>query len=165
MNPEEFAALPEAKASVAVNIERLGIHANLVGTPITLTTVEGVVFKLPSHLQEEAKRVIASGVPMRGKRGRLPKLFAELDLASSPDPASVPSSSSREVLIAAVVESISGRLEENGACPVLLDKIADHISGTVTLDQLAEVIAKDYREEVLARLSESMVARLCRQYA
>ncbi len=79
MNPEEYSNLPEAKASVVVTLDRLDIHANLLGAPATITTVEGVTFKLPAHLQAVAKRVLASGVPMRGRRGKLPKLLSDID--------------------------------------------------------------------------------------
>ncbi len=157
---------PEAKSSVAVSVESLNVHDNLAGAPATLTTVDGMVFILPAHLREAAKRVVASGVSARGKRGRLPKILSDLDLAPPPrDPAIAPSSSSREALIAAVVESISGRLEENGAYQALVNKIAEHISSTVTLDQIAEVMAQDHREEVLAHLSESVVTRFCKRSA
>ena len=164
LSPEEFAALPEAKASVAVTLERLDIHANLTGAPVTLATTDGLIFKLPSHLQEAAKRIVASRATIIGKRGRLPKLFAELDLATLPlDQVSSPGSSSRDALLVAVVESISSRLEANGAYEALVDKMAEHISSTVTLGQIAEALAQEHRDEGLAQLRDSMVARFCKR--
>jgi hypothetical protein len=160
MTPEEFATLPEAKASVVITLERLYIHSNIVGEPVTLTTVEGGVFKIPAQLQESAKRIVNSGVEVRGKRGRLTKLLADIESLPPPcdaTPVNIPAY--REALVAAVVESISSRLEENGAVQALVDKIVEHISNTVTLDQMAEIISREYREEVLSKLGDAMIAR------
>jgi hypothetical protein len=99
---------------------------------------------------------------VKGKRGRLPKLMSDLELAIPSPGATICSSSSRDVLVNAIVESISSRLEENGACNVLVSKLAEHISNTVTLDQMAESIARDFRDEVLAKLGDAMVARICK---
>ena len=160
MTPEEFSALPEAKVSVVITLESLEIHSNIVGEPVTLTTVEGGIFKIPAQLQETAKRIAKSGVEVRGKRGRFTKLLSDIDNLLPPC-ATTPVNvlAHREALIAAVVESISSRLEENGTVQALVDKIAEHISNTVTLDQMAETISRDYREEVLSKLGDAMIAR------
>jgi hypothetical protein len=159
MTLEEITTLPEAKASVVITLKRLNIHSDIAGEPVTLTTVEGCMLRIPAHLQEIAKRIANSGVDVNGKRGRLTKLLSDIEHLHPPCEAAPDTPTPREIMIAAIIESISARLEENGAVQALVGKIADHISDTVTLEQMAESISSECREEVVSKLGDAMIAR------
>ena len=56
MSPEEYAKLPMAKATSAMTVERIDLHTELPGEPVTVHSEEGGAFKLPQTMQAIGKR-------------------------------------------------------------------------------------------------------------
>ena len=73
MSPEEFAKLQTAKATSVMVVERIDLHTELPGEPVTVHDNGGLTFKLPQTMQAVGRRAFdalsrgASGDVGRGK--------------------------------------------------------------------------------------------------
>ena len=74
LSAEAYQKMQVAKAITVLELDRINVHTNLTGAPLTVCTVEGLSYRLPEKMQGLARKafdVSARGCAPCVERGKL----------------------------------------------------------------------------------------------